>query len=707
MPRVPTYENLTVTPTTVPQAYARTPDFHPELVGAQARETGQAMMQAGGELGKVAMDMAVDFNKTRVEEATLQLRETARRLQYGQQTLSGQTDPGQPVGYSQLKGIDALQRPDNKPLAQEYGDLLDQHISKISDGLGNDAQKQAFSTYARGFSAGFQDDVWRHTFAEQRTYQTSVATGLMDEALNTLKDNYTNPVAVQGAVDQVRTQANRLGQLKGLSDPEIRMESLKAISNAHDTVIKSFLANNDPIGAAKYYDAHAKDMRTDESLGVMPHIREGLAIQQGTSAANYAINKALPQGPGEAAFSAVLSVESGGNHFDKDGKVITSPKGAVGIAQVMPSTGPEAAKLAGVAWDENRFRNDPEYNKALGMAYFQKQVQDNNGDLEKAFAAYNAGPNALKDAVSKAGKNGGNWLDYLPKETQAYVPAAMSRFQRATAGGARKIDPMQVDNLIREQVGNNPFALKYAREEADKRIKAMNNSIEQAEQHNFSVAVDWLVQNKMSLAQAPFDIRAAIPRDKWASAQSAANAVLKGETDWDKYAQISAQAATDPTAFRSRDLRLDFPYLAEEQRKQLINMQSKMNDPQQAPQIADLGAQIRAAVLSMGIASDKQKQGRFESVVRDAVEAESQGRKLNYKERQTIINRLMLPVDSGHWYSPNKLMWETIGTADEGKKPNIISGDQRDRIVAQLTQDGIAITDANIKQRFNENYGIR
>jgi soluble lytic murein transglycosylase len=32
-----------------------------------------------------------------------------------------------------------------------------------------------------------------------------------------------------------------------------------------------------------------------------------------------------------------------------------SPKGAVGIMQVMPATGPEAARLAGVPWDPEAF----------------------------------------------------------------------------------------------------------------------------------------------------------------------------------------------------------------------------------------------------------------------------------------------------------------------------------------------------------------
>ena len=135
-------------------------------------------------------------------------------------------------------------------------------------------------------------------------------------------------------------------------------------------------------------------------------------------------------------------------------------------------------------------------------------------------------------------------------------------------------------------------------------------------------------------------------------------------------------------------------------------MQSKANDPRQAPQIADLGAQINSAIKSLGL-TDKQSQGRFENVVRGAIAAESDGKRLTYQEQQKIINRLMLPVDSGHWFTSNKLLWETYGTADEGKKPDVIKGDERDRIVAQLTRDGLAITDDNIKQRFNETYGIR
>ena len=131
-------------------------------------------------------------------------------------------------------------------------------------------------------------------------------------------------------------------------------------------------------------------------------------------------------------FDSLLLTESNGQQFKADGSVVTSPKGATGIAQVMPATGPEAAKLAGLPWDEARFKGDVEYNKALGRAYFTQQLKTFE-DPAKALAAYNAGPGATRDAIAKAEKAGNpaSWLSFLPKETQDYVPNTLGRVGRS------------------------------------------------------------------------------------------------------------------------------------------------------------------------------------------------------------------------------------------------------------------------------------
>jgi hypothetical protein len=137
-----------------------------------------------------------------------------------------------------------------------------------------------------------------------------------------------------------------------------------------------------------------------------------------------------PMGAG-GVFDRMINVESRGQQFNREGKPLTSSAGAIGIAQVMPGTAPEAAKLAGLPFDDNRYRNDPEYNLALGRAYFEKQLAD-FGDERLAAAAYNAGPGAIRRALQKGGPN--NWINHVPRETQNYVRDVFGEGGRGARG---------------------------------------------------------------------------------------------------------------------------------------------------------------------------------------------------------------------------------------------------------------------------------
>ena len=53
-------------------------------------------------------------------------------------------------------------------------------------------------------------------------------------------------------------------------------------------------------------------------------------------------------GAGDTGFSRNIQVESGGKQFGADGKVLTSPKGALGISQILPGTAAETAAKHGI-----------------------------------------------------------------------------------------------------------------------------------------------------------------------------------------------------------------------------------------------------------------------------------------------------------------------------------------------------------------------
>lgn len=110
----------------------------------------------------------------------------------------------------------------------------------------------------------------------------------------------------------------------------------------------------------------------------------------------------LEHAPAETIFDGMIKKESEGKQFDKTGQVLTSPAGALGIAQVMPDTAPEAAALAGLEFDPVRYRTDADYNKALGRAYFNKRYED-FGNYTLAVMAYNAGPGAVEKYLLKLG----------------------------------------------------------------------------------------------------------------------------------------------------------------------------------------------------------------------------------------------------------------------------------------------------------------
>lgn len=131
---------------------------------------------------------------------------------------------------------------------------------------------------------------------------------------------------------------------------------------------------------------------------------------------------------------ALIATESG---FDN---MAVSPKGAIGLMQIMPATAERYGVVADVKTPVEKKLVDPQTNIKTGSRYLRYLINLFPGRLELALAAYNAG----EGAVQRAGNS-------IPKfkETQDYVKTVMQLY-------AMLKPPAVVADLRRTHAAPNP-----------------------------------------------------------------------------------------------------------------------------------------------------------------------------------------------------------------------------------------------------------
>ncbi len=126
-----------------------------------------------------------------------------------------------------------------------------------------------------------------------------------------------------------------------------------------------------------------------------------------------------------------------------------SPAGAMGLMQLMPDTAAQVGKQLKVGkFKDSRLTADPKFNITLGRAYLDKLVDRFGGSYVLATAAYNAGPNRVRQWIDtygdprEADTDVVDWIESIPfDETRNYVQRVMENLQvyrsRLTKGPSR------------------------------------------------------------------------------------------------------------------------------------------------------------------------------------------------------------------------------------------------------------------------------
>ena len=135
----------------------------------------------------------------RIDDALNKAKEAALRLTYDKDS-----------GFTSLKGINALERPDGKTLEDEYGKALQQEIDRLSATLGNDAQRQAFAKNANDIVRSLRGDAIRHRAQEYKTHGLSVAEGILATSKREITLGYRDPDIVDSAISRMGFKLPRL-----------------------------------------------------------------------------------------------------------------------------------------------------------------------------------------------------------------------------------------------------------------------------------------------------------------------------------------------------------------------------------------------------------------------------------------------------------------------------------------------------------------
>lgn len=150
--------------------------------------------------------------------------------------------------------------------------------------------------------------------------------------------------------------------------------------------------------------------------------------------ANYPLmrinDRALAAGPEPALIMAIARQES-----ELDPRVV-SPAGARGLMQVMPATAQQVSRSVGERYALGRLTAEPDYNVLLGSAYLTQMLREFDGSYVLAIAAYNAGPNRVKQWIGQYGDprlktvDTIDWVESIPfGETRNYVQRVLENVQ--------------------------------------------------------------------------------------------------------------------------------------------------------------------------------------------------------------------------------------------------------------------------------------
>ena len=421
----------TVTPeTAVPYNNFRinaTPEMFGAAIGRATSSLGQSLARGANQLEQAALERQQLYNQVAADDMTNAYQEKENKILRGDPSIPGDT------GFFGKQGRAAMDA--FGPTQQQ---LLDLRNNAGADAP-NARVKLMFDQETRRLQAVTLSSMSAHYDQEFKRYTEATALATDKNATNDLSSAIArgDDAATQQAIQRKIQAGFHVLDVNGTRSPETEQTVINA---ARSAVVKetaeAINIKQGAFAATQYLDAHKDWVGPD----YFP-LREKY---QNASRQTRAFLNGLPGGAGantggnvsdtdfEALWTRVKSAEGG---IGAQGQALTSPAGAIGISQILPSTARDTAARLGLPFDQQRLYTDQKYNETLGRAYLQEQLDKYGGNPTLAAAAYNAGPDRVDQWLKTIGDpRTGQITD---SQFQAAIPITETRNYVAKVVGDR------------------------------------------------------------------------------------------------------------------------------------------------------------------------------------------------------------------------------------------------------------------------------
>lgn len=421
----------------------------------------------------------------------------------------------------------------------------------------------------------------RHTATERRNWMVGSLDARTNRAMDDALTAYNSDEVIEENLKIGIDALKATGELAGWSEEEFAANRDAFVSKTfRETTMRR--AKDNPVAALEFARKNA-DRMTAADLAYVEATLEPLAkdyrgrefVRRGR-AGGYSpevVNSAIENKDWGTAAAALLPAVTGLESGGVAGK--TSPKGAIGIGQMMPDTAKAAAKRLGIAYDADKALNDPEYGQQLATEELRFLIERFDGNIAMALVGYHGGPGLVDSAVKKYGDprtgeiSTEEWLSKLPYSdgnmlTRDYVRNILGR----TGGGVTLEDVLAIPDPRERDAALGEWKMMEALKEGQ--VKKARAELENA--------VFAHVEGGGLIDDLPPEVRVALGREEMSALRSYEEKKASGvavKTDPAAYYELRNIAELNPEGFANVNLLKYVDKLSASDLKQMIDDQAK------------------------------------------------------------------------------------------------------------------------------------